>query len=231
VKLYIKQKEVINMRKIYISPSLLSANFANLEKDIKLVESLGAEYLHFDVMDGHFVDNISFGIPVLKSIYNIHNMINDVHIMISNPKKYAKAFLEAGADILTFHLEAISSIEELHEIIDIIHSFNKKAGLSIKPNTPVESLLPFLEKLDLVLIMSVEPGFGGQEFNPSALEKIEFLRKVIDENNYSTLIEVDGGINEVTASLCKEKGVDILVAGSYLFNKEDIKSRIEALRK
>ena len=219
------------MRKIYISPSLLSANFANLEKDIKLVESLGAEYLHFDVMDGHFVDNISFGIPVLKSIYNIHNMINDVHIMISNPKKYAKSFLEAGADILTFHLEAISSIEELHEIIDIIHSLHKKAGLSIKPNTPVESLLPFLDKLDLVLIMSVEPGFGGQEFNPSALEKIEFLRKVIDENHYSTLIEVDGGINEVTASLCKEKGVDILVTGSYLFSKEDIKSRIEALRK
>ena len=218
------------MRKIYVSPSLLSADFNCLLDDIRLVESLGAEYLHFDVMDGHFVNNISFGIPVLKSIADMHNMINDVHIMISNPKKYALDFLNAGADVLTFHLEAVSSKEEVEEIIDIIHSQHKFAGLSIKPGTSVDEVIPFLDKLDLVLIMSVEPGFGGQSFMENSLEKISTLRKIIDERNLKTQIEVDGGINETTAKLCIEAGVDILVAGSYLFGKKDIKERMEKLR-
>ncbi len=216
--------------KIYIAPSILSADFSKLGEEIALVESLGAEYLHFDVMDGHFVPNISFGIPVLKSISSIHSMVNDVHIMISDPGKYAEAFVEAGADIVTFHYEACYDQDEVEEVINIIHACGAKAGLSIKPNTPVEVLTPFLEELDLVLIMSVEPGFGGQSFIPDALDKIRYLRQVIDGNGYECLIEVDGGINDKSGQLCKEAGVDILVAGSYLFGKEDIKERMELLR-
>lgn len=217
------------MRKIYISPSILSADFKNLERDILAVESCGAEYLHFDVMDGKFVNNISFGVPVLKSISNSHNMVNDVHIMIAEPLKYAKAFLDAGADILTFHYEACSNDEEINQLIEVIHSCNKKVGISIKPNTPVDVLIPFLNQIDLVLIMSVEPGFGGQEFIPNSVEKIKYLRHYIDENNLDVLIEVDGGINDKTAQFVIEAGVDILVAGSYIF-KGDIRKNINSLR-
>lgn len=217
------------MRKIYISPSILSADFTHLLDDILLVEKLGAEYLHFDVMDGHFVDNISFGIPVLKSISHSHNMVNDVHIMIENPKKYAQSFLDAGADILTFHYEACESDEEVMEIIDIIKRSGKKAGISIKPNTPVEAIVPFLKVLDLVLVMSVEPGFGGQTFMESSIEKIKALRKIIDENKYNCLIEVDGGINDKTSKIVIDAGADILVCGSYLF-KGDVKKNMEAIR-
>lgn len=217
------------MRKIYISPSILSADFTHLLDDILLVEKLGAEYLHFDVMDGHFVNNISFGIPVLKSISRSHNMVNDVHIMIENPKKYAQSFLDAGADILTFHYEACKSDEEVMEIIDIIKRSGKKAGISIKPNTPVEVIVPFLKVLDLVLVMSVEPGFGGQTFMESSIEKIKTLRKLIDENKYSCLIEVDGGINDKTSKIVIAAGADILVCGSYLF-KGDVKKNMEAIR-
>ena len=218
------------MKEVMIAPSILSADFSKLGDEIKLVEHLGAEYLHFDVMDGHFVPNISFGIPVLKSISKIHSMVNDVHIMISEPKKYIKKFAEAGADIITFHYEACNSLQEVEEIIDLIHDYGVKAGLSIKPNTSVEIIKPFLANLDLVLVMSVEPGFGGQSFISSALDKIQYLRYVIDENDYDCLIEVDGGINEETAHLCAEAGVDILVAGSYLFGQPDIKERMESLR-
>ena len=218
------------MKQVCIAPSILSANFAKLGEEIALVESLGAEYLHFDVMDGHFVPNISFGIPVLKSISSIHQMVNDVHIMISDPDLYIEKFAKAGADIITFHYEACANEEEVQDVIDLIHSFGVKAGLSIKPKTPVEVLTPFLEDLDLVLIMSVEPGFGGQSFIPEALDKISYLRSVIDANDYKCLIEVDGGINDKTGPLCKEAGVDVVVAGSYLFGKEDIKERMELLR-
>lgn len=217
------------MKKYYIAPSILSANFNNLSKDILACQEAGAEYLHFDVMDGHFVNNISFGIPVLESISRSHNMINDVHIMIENPKKYAKRFLDAGADILTFHYEACNSEEEVKEVISIIKENNKKAGLSIKPNTPVEVVIPFLKDLDLVLVMSVEPGFGGQSFIESSLDKIRFLREVIDQKGYSCLIEVDGGINNLTAQLVKDAGVDILVCGSYIF-KGDIKKNMESIK-
>ena len=180
------------MKEVMIAPSILSADFAKLGEEIKLVEDLGAEYLHFDVMDGHFVPNISFGIPVLKSISKLHNMVNDVHIMISEPKKYIEKFADAGAQIITFHYEACNSLQEVREIIDLIHDSGVKAGLSIKPNTPAEVLDPFLEDLDLVLVMSVEPGFGGQSFIPEALNKIAYLRNRIDENDLDCLIEVDG---------------------------------------
>ena len=218
------------MKKVMIAPSILSADFNNLKEEIKLVESLGAEFLHFDVMDGHFVPNISFGIPVLKNIAHSHHMVNDVHIMISDPLKYAENFVNSGADYLTFHYEACASDEEINKIIDIIHSNGARAGLSIKPNTPVEVLDKFFNKLDLVLIMSVEPGFGGQSFIPSALGKIKYCREKIDSLGHPCLIEVDGGINQETGKLCREAGVDVLVAGSYLFGHEDIEERIEGLR-
>lgn len=218
------------MRKILVAPSILSADFNNLEKDIKKIEVGGADYLHFDVMDGHFVDNISFGIPVLKNIAKTTYLIKDVHIMISDPLHYAKRFIDAGADILTFHYEACKSEEEIVEIINVIHSNNAKAGLSIKPGTEVNKILKFLPILDLVLIMSVEPGFGGQKFIDSALEKIKVLREEIDLKQYPTLIEVDGGINQDTGALCVKAGVDVLVAGSYIFNSDNVKERIESLK-
>lgn len=217
------------MKKIIISPSLLSADFNNLKEEIASIEKGGAEWLHFDVMDGHFVPNISFGLPVLKSIAHTHNLVNDVHIMIAEPKKYAADFIKNGAQYLTFHYEACASDNEVEEVIETIHSLGGKAGISIKPNTPVEAIFKFLPKLDLVLIMSVEPGFGGQSFITSALDKIKALRKEIDTNSYATLIEVDGGINKETGLLCKEAGVDVLVAGSYIFG-HDVKERIESLK-
>ena len=204
------------MKKTFVAPSILSADFNKLGEEIKLVESLGAEFLHFDVMDGHFVPNISFGVPVLKSIAHSHKMTNDVHIMISDPLFYADKFSKDD--------------HEVHEVIHLIHELGAKAGLSIKPNTPVEVLEPFLNHLDLVLVMSVEPGFGGQAFMDNALDKISYLRKLIDQRGLNCFIEVDGGINDATGKLCKEAGVDILVAGSYLFGHEDIKERINLLK-
>ena len=219
------------MKKIIVAPSILSADFNNLLKDIKLVEDGGAEFLHFDVMDGHFVPNISFGVPVLKSIAKSHKMVNDVHIMISDPLKYAPEFIKSGADFLTFHYEACKDDKEVRQVIDLIHQLGAKAGMSIKPKTDVKVCDSFLKDLDMLLVMSVEPGFGGQSFIPNALDKIAYLRKVIDSNSYQCLIEVDGGINDETGKLCKDAGVDVLVAGSYLFGHEDIKERIEGLKR
>ena len=227
---YIKTGGLINMKRTAIAPSILSADFTKLGEEIALVQNLGAEYLHFDVMDGHFVPNISFGVPVLKSISHTHSMVNDVHIMISEPLKYIEPFAKAGADIITFHYEACRDEEEVHKVISLIHQHGVKAGISIKPATPVGVLDPFLNEVELVLVMSVEPGFGGQSFMDNALGKIEYLRKALDEKRGSYLIEVDGGINEITGPLCKKAGVDILVAGSYLFGKKDIKERMELLR-
>ena len=219
------------MRKVIISPSILMADRTKIDEVLATLENVKAEYLHFDVMDGKFVPNTSFSLEDLKEISKKHNMVNDVHIMIEEPIKFAKYYVKNGADILTFHYEACKDETEVKEVIKIIRSEGAKVGLSIKPETPVDVVLPLVKELDLVLIMSVEPGFGGQSFIPSALTKIEILRKYIDENNLNCLIEVDGGINGITGIQCRQAGVDILVAGSYLVGNKNIKERIEGLRK
>ena len=219
------------MANVIVAPSILSADFNHLLDDIKKVEDGGAEWLHFDVMDGHFVPNISFGIPVLKSIAKSHNMVNDVHIMISDPFKYAPEFIKAGADYVTFHYEACANDKEVFQVVDLIHDYGAKAGLSIKPGTPVTKIIPFLYSLDLVLIMSVEPGFGGQSFMPEMLSKVVYLRDYMSQNDIKKcLIEIDGGINEETGRLSRLAGVDVLVAGSYIFGAENVKERIDKLK-
>lgn len=218
------------MKPMIVAPSILSADFSKLNVEIKKVEDGGAEFLHFDVMDGHFVENISFGVPILKSIHNIHKMENDVHLMISDPIKYIPEFAKAGADIITVHFECFSSDEEVYQAIDLIHSFKKKVGISIKPKTPAEAIFKFLPSIDLVLVMTVEPGFAGQEFMVDMLPKILRLRHEIDFNGLKTLIEVDGGIDIDTAKMAAEFGADVLVAGTYLFGHPDTEFRVEMLR-
>lgn len=210
-----------------ISPSILSADFANLERDIKLVETNGADWIHVDVMDGHFVPNITIGIPVTAALKRVASVPLDVHLMIENPEKYAQDFIKAGADILTFHYEAMRNDEEIFKLIRLIKAHGVKAGLSIKPKTPAEKILPFLDELDLLLVMTVEPGFGGQKFMEDCAEKIKVIRKNAPSN---LIIQVDGGINAETGQICRDYGATSLVAGNYIYKSADIKSAIESLK-
>ncbi len=204
---------------IKLSPSLLSANFWELKKDIELIEKNGAEYLHLDVMDGHFVPNISFGIPVIKSLRKYSSLVFDVHLMISDPLRYVNDFANAGADIITFHYESDS---DTAATIKAIHDAGKKAGLSIKPKTSPEVLDKFINDLELVLIMTVEPGFGGQKLIPETLESVKYARKLIDKTGKDIDLEVDGGIKLDNVHLLTEAGADTIVAGSSVFGAEDI---------
>ena len=212
---------------VKIAPSLLSANFACLKQEIDKIEA--AEWIHYDVMDGHFVPNISFGYSILKDISKVTDKYLDVHLMISDPFKYVDNFIASNASLIVFHYEAVEE-NEIDKLIKHIKNNNVDVGIAIKPDTCQDVLKPFLSQLDLVLVMSVEPGFGGQTFNHSAIEKISKLAKLREENNYHYLIEVDGGINESTAKLCRQAGVDVLVAGSYVFNSDDYTEAIESLK-
>lgn len=213
------------MNNVIISPSILSADFTELGRDVRAVEDGGADWIHVDVMDGHFVPNISIGVPVVKSLGKVARVPLDVHLMIENPEKYIEPFAKAGANIITFHYEATQ--DKTDEVIELIRSFGCKVGISIKPKTNQEVLFPYLDKIDMVLVMTVEPGFGGQEFMGYCAQKIPYIRAKAPE---SLIVQVDGGINEQTAKICKGLGANSLVAGSYIYGSDDIKSAIERLR-
>lgn len=212
---------------IKLAPSILSADFANLERDIKLVENAGAELLHIDVMDGHFVPNITIGAPVVKSLRKISNMIFDVHLMISRPEDYIAAFAAAGADIITVHAEAAT---HLHRLIQMIKSEGVKAGVALNPATSLSVLDYVLEDLDMVLIMSVNPGFGGQKFIPSALDKVRLIRELASDMNLNIDIEVDGGIGLDNITEVVRNGANILVAGSAIYNSSDPAGTIKQMK-
>ncbi len=211
----------------HVAPSLLSADFSDLKSDVDDMTTAGADLLHLDVMDGHFVPNITFGPFICQAIRRISRLPLDAHLMITNPGQYLESFARAGVDGLTVHVEASG---DMGETLDAIGALGVKRGISLKPGTPVEDILPWLDRLDLVLVMSVEPGFGGQKFDPGAVEKIAELDRRRHDEGRGFLISVDGGINEQTGALCREVGADILVSGSWLFGAEDRATRIALLR-
>lgn len=211
---------------IKIAPSILSADFANLERDIQRIST--ADYVHVDVMDGMFVPNITIGIPVVKSIRPTTALPLDVHLMIVEPGRYVEQFCDAGADLVTVHVESDTE-EKLHDAIARIHAKGKRAGVVLKPKTPAETVLPFLNEVELVLVMTVEPGFGGQKFMPSALDKLRWLKAEREKRGLHYLLEVDGGVDDTTAPLCVEAGADVLVAGSAVFGKDDRTAAVRRL--
>lgn len=213
-------------KRIKIAPSLLSADYARLGEEIKEIEAFGADMLHIDVMDGHFVSNITIGAPVIKSIRKVSLIPFDVHLMVSDPCAFIDDFLDAGADIITVHFECSDNPAFLYEAIKKIKARGKRVGVSLKPHTPTEAVFQFLDIIDMVLVMTVEPGFGGQGFMSDMLPKIAKIR----EKNQNIDIQVDGGINNKTAPLAKLSGANILVAGSYIFGAKDRRAAINSLR-
>lgn len=217
------------MQERIIAPSILSLDFSRPSEQLAIVANSHAKWLHFDVMDGHFVPNLTFGPDILKGFHKVLPQVMDVHIMVSDPLYYADVFLDAGADVITFHSEALDSdVEKIRKLCKHIRARGALAGVSVKPKTPVDFLLPYLAEMDLVLIMSVEPGFGGQSFQEGVLDKVRLVRQAIDAAGLNTRIEIDGGINDQTAKLAIAAGCDTLVAGSYVFGR-DIEQAIDTL--
>ncbi len=210
-----------------IAPSILSADFNRLGKDIEMINQSEADYIHFDVMDGVFVPNISFGIPVIQNVKKIATKPLDVHLMIVDPDKFIEPFVKAGASIITVHYEAC---QHLHRTVQLIKSFGAKASVCLNPHTPVSFLEDVISELDMVLLMSVNPGFGGQAFIKNTYKKVKQLKTLINENNPDCLIEVDGGVNSETAKLLFDAGADVLVAGSYIFNSDSPSELIAKLK-
>jgi len=216
-----------NIKMIKISPSVLAADFSALGEEVADIERCGADMVHLDVMDGMFVTNISFGLPVIEALRKKSDMVFDVHLMIEKPERYVERFIDAGADILTFHYEATSVAEE---IIDLIHKKGARAAVSIKPNTPAEVVFPYLDKCDMILVMTVEPGYGGQALIPETLLKVKRIREEADRRDISIDIQVDGGITPSNAADAIAAGANILVAGSSVFKAKDRCEAINALR-
>lgn len=209
-----------------ISASVLDSNFAEIKATLRMLEESKVEYIHFDVMDGNFVPNLTFGAKLIKPLRPLTKLIFDTHLMINSPEKYLNDFLDAGSDYVTVHAEAT---EKTGEIIEAIHARGKKAGLSVKPGTNLSSIMKWLPMLDLVLVMSVEPGFGGQKFMEKMLEKVRALRAEIDNKKYNCLLEIDGGINKETAPVACAAGIDLFVAGRAIFGEPDPKAAIKNL--
>ena len=215
---------------VILSPSILSCDYMNMQRDFEACKEYGCKWLHVDIMDGHFVPNLSFGYSLVQSMRPVTDLVLDVHLMIDTPIKYAENFCKAGADYLTIHVEA-DTPENIKKTLELIRSLGVKPGIVVKPKTPAEAIAEYLPMVDLVLVMTVEPGFGGQKFMADMMPKLKQLRAMLDEVNPTCHLEVDGGVDLVTGEICKENGADVLVAGSAYFkatDKADFVKRIEA---